>query len=101
MKRNGHGQTCHDSAVRRSASGLQSNGWQVKADVSGFPKPETLAINGQKRRPDIIATKGADTRIIEWETPSSLGKDKGQHAAFRSYARQHKNTHAYVRVCNG
>ncbi len=98
-KRTKYEQTCHDAAVRRSASALKANRWRVKADVEGYNRPQTLSVDGENRRPDIIATKNGETRIIEWETPNSIDKDKKQHQVFRKYARRHKNTHTSVKQC--
>lgn len=99
-KRTKHEQTCHDEAVRRSAAQLKANEWSVKADVEGYKRPPTLAVDGENRRPDIIATKNGERRIIEWETPSSIDKDRDQHHVFRTYARRHKNTHSSVKQCS-
>lgn len=98
-KRSTHKQTCHDKAVRRSAGMLSANGWRVKADISGYKRPKSLWVDGQRRRPDIIARKRGTTRIIEWETPNSFEKDRDQHSVFRKYARRNKNTHSSVKIC--
>lgn len=98
-KRSKYEQTCHDTAVRRSAAALKANGWRVKADVNGYKRPSTLSVDGENRRPDIIATKNGKKRIIEWETPSSIDKDRKQHQVFRKYARRHQNTHSSVKQC--
>jgi len=99
-KRSKYEQTCHDSAVRRSASHLKTNGWKVKADVSGYERPPTFCVDDECRRPDIVATKKGITKIIEWETPTSFTKDKKQHSVFRKYARRHTNTTSSVKVCD-
>ena len=45
-------------------------------------------------RPDVVATKGRERKIIEVETPDSVdsARDRGQQAAFRQAAKQSKNT---------
>ena len=88
-------QTCHDGSVRRRASGLRSNGWSVKADVSGFSRPPV--INGS--RPDIYATKGRQRRIVEVETQDTKRRDWQQHRNLRSYAKSHRNTQFMMRTC--
>ena len=93
-------QTCHDKSVRKSAAMLSSNGWKVKADVRGYRRPNSICVDHQCRRPDIIAKKGRVTRIIEWETPDSFNKDRKQHSVFRKYARRHKNIHSSVKICD-
>lgn len=99
-KRSKHEQTCHDKAVRKSAGMLRTNGWSVKADVSGYKRPDSICEDSQCRRPDIVAKKGKETRIIEWETPNSFDKDKEQHSVFRKHARRHSNTHSSVKICD-
>ena len=100
MKRSKYGQTCHDSAVRKSAGMLRANGWIVNADVSGYKRPDTICVDNECRRPDIIANKRGKTRVIEWETPNSYQKDKAQHSVFRKYARRHRNTNSSVKICS-
>jgi len=100
VKRSKNEQTCHDSAVRRSAGMLRANGWKVKADVSGYKKPDTLCVDDVCKRPDIIAKKGGRTKIIEWETSNSFDKDREQQSVFRKYARRHNNTSSSVKICD-
>lgn len=99
-KRSRHSQTCHDSSVSRSAAMLRANGWSVKADISGFKRPDSLCVDDQCRRPDIVAKKNGITKIIEWETPDSYENDQDQHSVFRKYARRHTNTHSSVKICD-
>jgi hypothetical protein len=93
-------QTCHDKSVRRSAAMLSSNGWKVEADVKGYPQPKSICVDNKCKRPDIVAKKGKETRIIEWETPDSFDKDRDQHSVFRKFARRQKNTHTSVKICD-
>lgn len=83
-------------SVLRRAVGLEANGWNVRADISGFNRPSTL--NGA--RPDIVARKGKRVRIIEVETPETRFRDRPQHRRLRGYARTHKKTEFNVRTCD-
>lgn len=98
-KRSGHRQTCHNNAVSRSAAQYAANGYKVWADISGYSTPPNLTVDGISKRPDIIAKKGKDVQVIEWETPESLSKDKEQHHILRIWARRN-GAHFHVRVCN-
>lgn len=82
MIRNSKEQSRHDEGVRRVAGGYKSQGWKVAADVGNYSKPRTIF----GRRPDVIATKGAKTRIVEVETRSSLPLDTSQRNAFKRFA---------------
>lgn len=99
-KRTAASQTRHDRAVRRHADALERQGWSVKADVKGFDRPSVVCNSGNTcRRPDIVATKAGKTKIVEWETRQSHGKDRSQHDVFRDYARRRPNTSVDVRIC--
>ena len=98
-KRSGYGQSCHDSAVARSASQLVSHGWKVAADISGYHRPTTFTIDGVTKRPDIVAKKGQEMQTIEWETPESVEKDWEQHHVLRTWARRN-GAHFHLRVCD-
>ena len=54
MPRTKMSQSQHDAEVRRIADQLKEQGYVVTADVSGFPRPESVG----GIRPDIVATKG-------------------------------------------
>ena len=99
-KRSKRNQTCHNASVKRSADMLSSYGWKVKADIPEYPRPKSICVDNQCRRPDIIATKGREKRIIEWETPDSYEKDRDQHTVFRKYARRSNNTHTSIKICD-
>lgn len=86
MARNIKKQSEHDSKVRRIAGGYKSQGWDVKADVKGYLSPRTI----YGRRPDVIATKGKNTRIVEVETKDSMKKDTSQRDAFMRFASLNK-----------
>lgn len=98
-KRSGYRQTCHDHAVARSAGQLASWGYKVWADIPGYPKPQTLSVDGDSRRPDIIAKKGRTTQVIEFETPESVEKDSEQHHVLRTWARRN-GAEFHRRVCD-
>lgn len=72
----------HDEMVRRVAGGYKSQGWRVSADVEDYSKPRTIF----GKRPDVLATKGAKTRIVEVETRSSIDSDVNQRNAFKRFA---------------
>jgi len=77
-------QSRHDSAVKRVAGGFKSQGWKVRADVRGHVPPRTI----YGRRPDVIATKGAKTRVVEVETPGTYRRDSTQRSAFKRWTSQ-------------
>ncbi len=81
MKRTKQTQSKHDSRVRKVAGGYRSQGWKVRADVSGYSSPRTL----YGKSPDIIATKGKKMRVVEVETRSSLNKDTAQRNSFKRF----------------
>ena len=74
--------TKHNKAVEKSAEYYKKNGYQVKADISGYKRPEII----NKRRPDVIASKKNKTVIVEVETPDTMVKDKKQREAFKEHA---------------
>ncbi|MCH7850773.1 MAG: hypothetical protein IH845_03980 [Nanoarchaeota archaeon] len=82
VKRGKTQQSKHDARVRRIAGGYKSQGWKVRADISGYSKPKTI----YNKRPDVIATKGAKERIVEVETKNSYKKDVSQRNAFKRFA---------------
>lgn len=74
--------TAHDSTVIALANKLENDGYEVMADVEGFPKPYTI----RGYIPDILAMKGAKVKIIEIETHGSYRKDINQRKVFRKFA---------------
>jgi len=84
MKRSKSTQSKHDKAVRKIAGGYKSQGWKVHADIPNHSKPRTI----YGKIPDVIATKGKQTRIVEVETKSSLKSDVSQRRTFRRFASQ-------------
>ena len=90
MPRSKQSQSKHDAEVRRIANGLERRGYTVKADVKGFPQPNTIG----GYRPDVVATKGSERKIVEVETPDSVGstRDQNQQSAFRKAAEKSVNS---------
>ncbi len=89
MSRSKRSQSKHDLEVRSIAKKRASQGYKVKADVSGYPKPDTI----RGYRPDVIATKRKERKIYEVETPDSVksARDQKQQKAFIQAADQSKN----------
>jgi len=94
-KRSKRKQTCHNKSVKNRAAGFKGNGYNVKADLLGYKKPKTY--NGS--RPDIVATKGKKTILVEAETKDTRFKDLEQQRNLRRYANSHKNTQFRLRTC--
>lgn len=90
MPRSKKTQSKHDTEVKQIAKELKEKGFDVQADVSGFPRPDTI----KGFRPDVIAIKGKQKRIIEVETPDSVksARDLKQQKAFRNEADKDKDT---------
>ena len=82
--------TKHDKKIRATANRYKKNGWRVRADISGFNRPDS--IGKYKRVPDVVARKGRQTRIFEIETPKSLKTDRAQRSAFSKHAANKSNT---------
>ena len=83
-------QSKYDIAVRRIAKELKDKGYEVKADVRGYPRPDTLG----GFRPDVVAKKGSERKIVEVETSESKdsARDRKQQQAFRAAAKRSKHT---------
>lgn len=83
-------QSKHDAEVQRIAKNMKDKGYQVQADVTGYPQPDSIG----GHRPDVVAKKGTERKIIEVETPESKGseRDKKQQSAFRAAADRSSNT---------
>ena len=90
MPRSKKSKSKHDREVRRIANDLKNKGFDVQADVTGYPQPSTIG----GFRPDVIAKSGRERVIVEVETPDSVGgaRDAKQQQAFRNAAKQAKNT---------
>jgi Holliday junction resolvase len=77
----------HDRKVRQLANELKRQGFRVEADINGFETPD--GIGKGDHIPDILATKGNKTKIVEVDTPGT--ENPGQLAAFRRSAAHRKN----------
>ena len=89
MGRQKRNQATHDRRVRALVNGLKNQGWEVQADLPNFDQPDP--IGKDERIPDILATRGNQTRIIEVETPSTLNSHQDQHSTFRRSAAHREN----------
>jgi len=90
MPRTKQGQAAHDREVARIVAKYERQGFDVKADLPGRPKPPS--IGGYV--PDVVARKGAERKIVEVETQDSKNssRDEGQKKAFRDAADRSNNT---------
>lgn len=79
----------HDQAVKKLASQLKKDGWEVRADLPSRKQPNPIGKDG--RIPDIQATKLGRTKLIEVETPSTVNSHKEQASTFRRSAAQKNN----------
>lgn len=88
-------QSKHDRAVEKIAQDYEDRGYDVSADVEGYPRPPTIG----GYRPDVVARKGGHETIVEVETPDSVDspRDRAQQKAFQSAARRSKRRH-YKRI---
>ena len=74
--------TPHDRKVRRIAAAYLGRGYNVRADVPGYDRPRPV----RGKIPDVVATRGKTTRIIEVETDQTFDRHKDQRDIFRDYA---------------
>lgn len=90
MVRSKASQSKHNVEVRRTANQLKKQGYNVKADIIGFSRPDTI----DGFRPDVIAQKGNIRKIVEVETPDSVDsvRDQKQQKAFKNSAARSKAT---------
>ena len=90
MSRSKRTQSKHDTEVQAIAKKLEKQGYNVQADVPGFQQPKTIG----GYRPDVIAKKGNQRKIVEVETPDSAKstRDLNQQKAFQQAANRSQNT---------
>ncbi len=90
MPRSKQRQSKHDAKVRSIARKLEKQGFDVKADISGYAQPDTI----RGFRPDVIGIKGRQRKIHEVETQDSVdsARDQKQQKAFKQAASQSKNS---------
>ena len=89
MSRQKRNQSTHDNRVRALANRLEDQGWKVQADLPNFDQPDP--IGKDERIPDILATRGNQTKIVEVETPSTVNSHQDQHSTFRRSAAHREN----------
>ena len=94
-KRSVASQTKHDRAIRAEANNYKKRGYEVQADVSGYPQPPTVG----GYRPDLMVKKGGQRTIVEVETEDSLNTAHAaaQNGAFLRARRRDLKTH-YRRI---
>ena len=90
MARSRASQTRHNVEVRTIARRFERKGYEVEADVRGYEQPRTFS----GYRPDVIATKGSQRKIVEVETRDSVdsARDQAQQRTFRQVASRSKGT---------
>ncbi len=76
------GQKVHDQKVAGVARRLEREGYRVRADLPGHPKPPTMG----GRVPDVHAAKGGKVLVREIETSKTISADKAQHKALQRAA---------------
>lgn len=96
MPRSRRSQTKHDAEVRKMATAFKKQGFSVDADILGYSKPDTIG----GYRPDIVAKKAGQRKIVEVETPDSVdsARDKAQQQAFLNAASRSKSTTFHRRI---
>lgn len=77
----------HDRKVRQIAKEFKQKGWKVQADLKTYDTPD--GIGKGNYIPDIVATRGNKTKILEIDTPGTVDND--QLASFRRSAAQREN----------
>ena len=95
MPRRKTNQTKHNREVEKLARSYQQRGYDVEADISGYPRPK--AIGGS--RPDLIAKKNGHETVVEVETGDSidLARDRKQRQAFKRWRSRKKSSRHFVR----
>ena len=95
MARSKKSQSKHNITVKKLAKQYQQKGYQVKADIEGWGKPDTI----RGVRPDIVAKKGGHKTIVEVETKDSVDtkRDQQQQKTFKDWSRDSDKKH-YKRV---
>lgn len=88
-------QSKHDRKVQETARDYKVRGYNVSADVAGYPQPPTIG----GYRPDVVARKGGHETIVEVETPDPVNspRDIAQQNAFLRTARRSEKRH-YRRI---
>ena len=76
--------TKHNKKLGNVVGGYKSQGYSVRADLTGHKMPSTIS----GKRPDFTAVKGRKKVIGEIETVKSMKTDAKQRQAFRRYAKK-------------
>lgn len=93
MATNKSGQDTHDRKVGQLARELLQKGYSVQAHIPAYETPEPIGKGAHI--PDITATRGNKTKIIEVDTPGT--EDPNQLGAFRRSA-SHRNNAEFEHV---
>lgn len=81
-KRTKKGQTGHDKELLKWVKQMESQGFDVKADLPGMEKPNPVG----GKIPDGYAKKGKQEKMIEVETADTLATDADQRKKFRKWS---------------
>ena len=89
-RRSKKSQSKHDAEVKRIAKEFEAKGFNIEADIPGYRRPDTIG----GVRPDVVARKGRERKIVEVETPESKdsARDREQQRKFRAAANRSKHT---------
>ena len=82
-------ETAHDRKVRKIAAAYWGMGYDVRAAVPEYDRPKTI----RGRIPDVVATRGKTTRIVEVETSQTFARHKDQRDILRDYADRRTRTY--------
>ena len=95
MARSKRSQGAHNTRVKKLAQQYKQKGYNVKADIEGWQKPDTI----RGVRPDIIAEKSGHKTVVEVETNDSVDskRDVQQQKAFKNWSTGSDKKH-YKRV---
>ncbi|MCW4005867.1 MAG: hypothetical protein NWF04_04630 [Candidatus Bathyarchaeota archaeon] len=80
-----------DECVRKIADELKKDSWEVKADLEGFDRPDSVG----GLPPAIEAKKGCLRRICEVATEDMFEGDKTRYIELRNYCDEY-DFHFYV-----
>ena len=95
MARSKRSQSKHNTTVKKLAKQYKQKGYNVKADIEGWEKPDTI----RGVRPDIIAQKSGHKTVVEVETKDSVDSKRNlqQQKAFKNWSSDSNKKH-YKRV---
>lgn len=95
MARSKISQSKHNTTVKKLAKQYQQKGYDVKADIEGWKKPDTI----RGVIPDIIAEKSGHKTVVEVETKDSIDskRDLQQQTTFKSWSKESDTKH-YKRI---